>query len=1516
MGVKFQCGQCGTSYEVSEKYAGKRVKCRQCQAAVQVPEAIVELGDADMDTSVAGPLAGLLDEELAGGPALPGVGSAAAGSPFAASGPVPRTAPAGGGRRSEGGSPRRKPKRQMKVPRSAVAVGVCVLIVLLGLAIPPLGALVGAVAVIGGVGLLLVGSLWCLGVPFQEDILCGLMYLFVPFYSLYYLITRWPEMRKPFLVSLAGMGMIMASPLLMTTSILTGAGTRAKSGARRPAGNARDSSPAPRSDPRPSARSGQSKPRTTNPPARFKPAERVEPVKPTVWEVEPDPVPEQQPFSAAEQISIAIPSGSGDDVIFPSHQGRFVAVGRNLTDRDLRESWNLETMEVVGQISGKVSGRDPWVLSADGRYLACTSSAGRGNAEVWSFETGQQTGVLETQSTRSLDFLDFAGKDRLVTVQRSTSDLSVILWDLAGGATLREFDVPRGSLSTPSLAISPGGKYLVVLNEALNFYRLSDGDLAGKVPISGSGRASVRRFGSVAFSADGRELAVLVQGGSDGRLLCWDLQQGQLVVDLDLSEEADRYASRHAAGRDGSLEWMPDGMGWLVDGTGVIDRQTGGIAWEFPRPPGSRGPRRLLDERRLLEASRDQGITYKLATIDVPGEEIRTAAAALRAGGEVVDAELPPLTPVDRDSARKVTLPTTPVDWSLGFDPIAGTARQLARKPISLGPGQIQQVAFSGPKAGRAAALRYDTDGVARGSAGPYPHWVEHFDLLEGESLGRIDLPGLGVLRGASPDGTRAAVQTSDSRLDVWSLDDGQPLCGWRLDGQILWADFVDDDHLATFCEPDGLLELWQLPQCRLVYALETGQAGSPLFSPGRKYLVVPHAGKYQFLDPLTGQTQGDLPAPAGSEPYGDGRVNFGAGRTVSAPQKNTVAFSSDRRQLAGALRGSTGTILAQWDLSSGRLVETVPCAEAGRMTAMRWAGPRQLLVFRRSDALLVDLDRKATVWQYRIASGNPLGPAPDDRQWVTIGSGAREAVFLAAFAYNDPAVLAQVDAALPPEPQPVLAPGTPVTIDAGGVAAAGFSGDFHSRVEEDLRKSVQGAGLTVGGGQGVRLVASVTRGESVTREYKGFGGSGRSSFSVTVSGTSSRAALVDAGGKVLWERKGSQSANLSAFQSTPADQDPATYIRQESMKRQRQSLESFFASLALPGEMYRQPTHGDNKPGLGETIWNLQAMFGVERRPVVTRRPGGVAGVGRSGAGRIAPGVGQRPGASIDGGPQDEASGGYARRTHVNLIAGDHEVLVQRMRWFPGGKRPTIGLRWGLGLQLTGNVQQVAIRTPRDVAKLTGPAVPTISQQVQQRFDEGKFGDWPKSGDPQLQQGAFLGLGKQPALIDAAKRQGLGAAVVANLTFRPLGLTGRTETRMTVRLIDVAEGKVLWTSKMLTSTKIAAAQRTGGDPAGELVRAVMDEVDKSFVLVPMPSLEPVHVKGRVQRLAEGLSQEKDPDKLLPVLAELRYYVVKQLLTSGEATELFDRILGTGKGGVLATGSPAERRTALSEWLK
>ena len=45
-------------------------------------------------------------------------------------------------------------------------------------------------------------GIWLLIIAFSEDILCGCLFLILPFYQIFYIITRWSKCRTPAILSI------------------------------------------------------------------------------------------------------------------------------------------------------------------------------------------------------------------------------------------------------------------------------------------------------------------------------------------------------------------------------------------------------------------------------------------------------------------------------------------------------------------------------------------------------------------------------------------------------------------------------------------------------------------------------------------------------------------------------------------------------------------------------------------------------------------------------------------------------------------------------------------------------------------------------------------------------------------------------------------------------------------------------------------------------------------------------------------------------------------------------------------------------------------------------------------------------------------------------------------------------------------------------------------------------------------------------------------------------------------
>ena len=55
-----------------------------------------------------------------------------------------------------------------------------------------------------GYFIMLVSWGWIAIIAFRESLLCGLLFSFIPFYSVYYIFSRWEHTKEPFILHLVG----------------------------------------------------------------------------------------------------------------------------------------------------------------------------------------------------------------------------------------------------------------------------------------------------------------------------------------------------------------------------------------------------------------------------------------------------------------------------------------------------------------------------------------------------------------------------------------------------------------------------------------------------------------------------------------------------------------------------------------------------------------------------------------------------------------------------------------------------------------------------------------------------------------------------------------------------------------------------------------------------------------------------------------------------------------------------------------------------------------------------------------------------------------------------------------------------------------------------------------------------------------------------------------------------------------------------------------------------------------
>ena len=230
MTIAFPCEKCGYRFEVDGNLAGKKCKCKHCghvfvipvpraaagvprvaQAAAPRPETRPTARTKPDPIPTVDPYG--LDDEPVASPATsrPAIRELDDEDFVAPRSFVPLKSNAGKAKARSGGS-----------FLGAIPVWVY-------LAVAAVFVVTGFLALVNGtaavVFTVLIGvtifTLWAVGttglivVPFGESAACGLMNLFLPFYGLYYLVTRWDAMRPWFLTNLAGTGVLIFSAVFL-----------------------------------------------------------------------------------------------------------------------------------------------------------------------------------------------------------------------------------------------------------------------------------------------------------------------------------------------------------------------------------------------------------------------------------------------------------------------------------------------------------------------------------------------------------------------------------------------------------------------------------------------------------------------------------------------------------------------------------------------------------------------------------------------------------------------------------------------------------------------------------------------------------------------------------------------------------------------------------------------------------------------------------------------------------------------------------------------------------------------------------------------------------------------------------------------------------------------------------------------------------------------------------------------------------------------------------------------------
>ena len=250
--ISIDCHDCGSNYSVKDQHAGKKFRCTQCESILQVPggeggssslspaqrQQVVETKPpaseqydeynpyATDDDESYDDYGSSDDDQSSNDDDHDGYQSSQEHASSGASSDTPEQSfesVSGDDRGSSVSGHRLDVFCEWRV-FIGVPLLTCVLVPLLSL-FPVVGIVFMFLVVLVCAGVMTVGSVLGIVEAFQEGPVCGILYLFLPLYPLYFTITRWKQTRGAFMMSLTAT-LTLICPMIVGIGMLV-AGTAA-----------------------------------------------------------------------------------------------------------------------------------------------------------------------------------------------------------------------------------------------------------------------------------------------------------------------------------------------------------------------------------------------------------------------------------------------------------------------------------------------------------------------------------------------------------------------------------------------------------------------------------------------------------------------------------------------------------------------------------------------------------------------------------------------------------------------------------------------------------------------------------------------------------------------------------------------------------------------------------------------------------------------------------------------------------------------------------------------------------------------------------------------------------------------------------------------------------------------------------------------------------------------------------------------------------------------------------------
>ncbi|QDT96029.1 WD40 repeat domain-containing protein [Gimesia aquarii] len=299
------------------------------------------------------------------------------------------------------------------------------------------------------------------------------------------------------------------------------------------------------------------------------------------------------------QISIDL-DHSTNDRIHPHSVSPYMGQWYDVNRATHLDVWNLVTEKKVNELSidikrSSISYKGKAKLSEDGKYLLLAFQNYKElipRLECWDVMNDKLKAEWDAGPKGStIEEYNICSPTRAISKTNEKVDgkyhAFLKLWDLTTGKLIKEREIESLHLINSSYKISPGGKYLIAHSYSdLYVYDLGSLDLIYETKLKDflNSDEDYYNIADLDFSADGKELGLLVSGSNSTTIWIVELSSGKSNKGFQISGSLSQ-ALREPGYVGSDFVWNPDGAGWLLYGAWYVDRQRRQLIWTLKPVP-------------------------------------------------------------------------------------------------------------------------------------------------------------------------------------------------------------------------------------------------------------------------------------------------------------------------------------------------------------------------------------------------------------------------------------------------------------------------------------------------------------------------------------------------------------------------------------------------------------------------------------------------------------------------------------------------------------------------------------------------------------------------------------------------------------------------------------------------------------------------------------------------------------------------------------------------------------------